>query len=370
VTSPEADAARHLARVIAETGPVPVATFMEIALAHRSGYYRTRPAIGAEGDFITAPELSQLFGEMIGVFALQSWLDMGSPRAWQLIELGPGRGTLASDLLRVVRIRPQALDGLSLHLVEMSEPLRDAQAHALAGAGVRPRWHERLGDVPETGEPMLILANELFDALPIRQFLRLGGVWCERRVALAPDRPNGPRFVFVATPTLYAVDDETVSAHDARDGEIIEICPAARAIASEIGTRLAHHPGRALIIDYGYDGARHGDTLQAVAQHQKRDPLEAVGACDLSAHVDFRALADAARRAGAAASGPTSQGGFLSALGICTRHAALAARATAAQRKALDHALVRLTSPDAMGDLFKVLILASPGLPDPPGLAS
>jgi len=365
-SSGELGAALHLARAIAETGPLSVASFMEIALAHpRHGYYRTRPGIGADGDFITAPEISQLFGEMIGVWVLQSWLDLGSPKAWHLIELGPGRGTLAADLLHTLKIRPQALDGLGLHLVEISEPLRRAQAGSLASLGVSPHWHARLPDIGEA--PCIIIANEFFDALPIRQFLRLNGVWCERRVALAEPTDEHPRFAFVAVPTLYDVISEIPEAADSPDGYVVEICPSASAIAAEIGSRLTRQPGRALIIDYG-DARPPGEpTLQAVRGHARHDVLAEPGTADLTAHVDFAALAHAAAEAGARAHGPVPQGAFLEALGLQARAEALRRAATPAQSETIAAAVHRLTDAAEMGALFKVLALGHPDLGALPG---
>jgi NADH dehydrogenase [ubiquinone] 1 alpha subcomplex assembly factor 7 len=356
----------HLAKLIEIEGPIPVSTLMQVALAHPEyGYYRTRAAIGAEGDFITAPEVSQLFGEMIGIWVLQSWIDLGSPRAWYLIELGPGRGTLMSDIIRVLRLRPQALDGASFHLVETSALLRESQRAALGDLASRAHWHDHLESIP--AGPGLIIANEFFDALPIRQFLKLKSVWCERRVALAKASPG---FEFVAVPTLFDVEGEVSHARHAADGEILELSSASRAIAAGLGKRLAHQPGRALIIDYGYLDKRHGDTLQALRQHIKQAPLDEIGLADLTAHVDFAALAKAAQSEGAQPFGPVSQRKFLLSMGIEARLAALSKHASAGQRQTLKHGLERLTSPAEMGDLFRVLALSSPQLPAPPGFES
>ena len=358
--------AQHLANLIEMEGPIPVSTFMQLALSHpEHGYYRARAAIGAEGDFITAPEISQLFGEMIGIWVLQSWQDLGEPLNWHLVELGPGRGTLMSDIFRVLKLRQWSLDGVQLHLVETSEPLRAAQREALGPMAAGASWHSSIDSVPP-GRTIYV-ANEFFDALPVRQFLKLKGVWCERRVALGKTAPDAPIFEFIAVPTLFDVESEIANARGAADGEISEFSGGARIIAAEIGQRLSATPGRAIIIDYGYFSERHGDTLQALRRHQKVGPFENIGEADLTAHVDFAALAHAAQNAGARSFGPASQGAFLCALGIKARLAALLQNAGGAQRQMLQRGFHRLTAPSEMGDLFRVLALSSPDLPPPPG---
>ncbi|MFZ1989263.1 MAG: SAM-dependent methyltransferase [Alphaproteobacteria bacterium] len=358
--------AQHLAKLIEIEGPIPISTFMQVALAHpEHGYYRAHAAIGAEGDFITAPEISQLFGEMVGVWVLRSWIDLGMPHAWQLIELGPGRGTLMADIIRALKLRPQALEAAHFHLVETSLPLRELQRKAIGDFTGRAHWHNHLESV--SSAPGVIVANEFFDALPIRQFLKLKGVWCERRVALGNSSSNQPRFEFIAVPTLFDVEAEISHAWGAADGQILELSGASRTIAAEIGRRLSQQPGRALIIDYGYSGERHGDTLQALRKHKKISPLDDVGFADLTAHVDFAALAQAAEKEGAQSFGPVRQRAFLSEMGIKTRLAALSKHASASQKESIERGVHRLTAASEMGDLFRVLALSSPKLPAPPG---
>jgi NADH dehydrogenase [ubiquinone] 1 alpha subcomplex assembly factor 7 len=359
--------ARHLARLIAEDGPQPISVMMELALAHpREGYYAARARLGADGDFLTAPETSQMFGEILGVFALQTWLDLGSPGEWQLIELGPGRGTLAVDLARTLKIRLQALEKAHFHFIETSPVLRAEQHSRLGASGLRAHWHDALARVPDG--PFMLFANEFFDALPIRQFLHRGSHWFERRIARSHDCPD--KFEFVLAPSGFPVETEIPGARAAPENQIVEISAAARGAGREIGERLTRVPGRALILDYGYSGAGHGDTLQAVARHTKVQPLATLGEADLSAHVDFAAIAREAAGAGARTFGPVSQGSFLERLGIAARYAALAAHATQDERASLAYQLQRLTGPDMMGELFRVLALSSPDLGIPPGILS
>lgn len=352
--------AEHLERLIAHDGPQPVSILMELALAHpREGYYSAHPALGAEGDFITAPLTSQMFGEVLGAFALQTWIDLGSPREWHIIELGPGTGALTEDLIRTLKLRPQALDASRFHLIETSRWLEALQRERLS-TRARVEWHSSFEDAPEA--PFVLIANEFFDVLSTRQFSRRSGIWFERRVARGVDG-----FEFVSVATNFPVAAEIPEAASAPDGRIIEMSGSARAQARLIAERLLRAPGRALIIDYGYSGENHGDTLQAIERHQKVPVLTSLGTADLSTHVDFGALAREAITMGASAFGPLSQGEFLRRLGIVARHDALAARASTAMRETLARQLHRLTAPDAMGDLFKVLALASPDLPIPPG---
>ena len=347
---------------IAETGPMPLERYMALCLGHpQHGYYMARPAIGAAGDFTTAPEISQMFGEIVGAFLAHSWHAMGSPNPVRLIELGPGRATLMLDMLRTFRAMPGLLPSAEIHLVETSPRLRAAQAYRLKEHGFEAAWHDSLDTVPEG--PMLLAANEFFDALPIRQRVMRDGIWRERMVGIgADDRlrflDTGPQDSIGIPPHLREADE----------GAVIEDCPAARDIAGAIGARLGRHPGMALIVDYGYREPAHGDSLQALRAKRPADPLEAPGEADLTAHVDFRALVDAATQTGARAWGPITQGAFLTALGIGLRAERL--RASGAGAGDLATALERLTGVGAMGDLFKVLALASPDLPVQPPFAA
>ncbi|MEA3046587.1 MAG: dehydrogenase [ubiquinone] 1 alpha subcomplex assembly factor 7 [Sphingomonadales bacterium] len=317
--------ARLRARIAAE-GPIPVADYMAEANAH---YYATRDPFGVEGDFTTAPEISQMFGELIGIWLADLWQRAGEPEAARYVELGPGRGTLAEDALRAMRGAGLAPP---VELVETSPVLRLAQAERVSA-----RWHDTLATVPQTG-PLLVVANEFFDALPVRQFDAAG-----RELRVGHDR----RF--------------------ARDGNVeTEASPASLAIVADLARRLAAQGGAALIVDYGHDRPGAGDTLQAVSDHLYADPFEAPGERDLSAHVDFHALGGAARAAGVRVFGPAAQGVWLNAMGIKLRAASLA---KAAPERAADIAAarVRLTAPEQMGRLFKAMALVAPGWPEPAG---
>ena len=343
---------RELGALIAAEGPITVERYMALCLGHPvHGYYRTRDPLGASGDFTTAPEISQMFGELIGLWAAAVWDGMGRPSPVRLVELGPGRGTLMRDALRAVAAAAPAFRAaLDLHLVETSPPLRAAQAEALRAAG--PAWHDDVDAV--RGGPAIVLANEFFDALPARQLVRDRGAWRERLVGL-----DGDRLVF----GLAAEPDRTVTAA-APEGSVLTLGRAAAEVAGAIAARLAHDGGALLAIDYGHDRPGLGDTLQAVAAHRFADPLEAPGEADLTVHVDFSALARAVRAAGAVPQGPVSQGDFLRALGLDQRAARLTRDAPPERVAAVEAARARLVAegPRGMGRLFKVLGAASPGL--------
>lgn len=344
---------KHLAALIRAGGPIPVSRYMAEALGNpKHGYYMTRDPLGRDGDFITAPEISQIFGELIGLWWASVWVEMGRPDPVRVVELGPGRGTLMADALRAAVALPDFAKAIELHLVEISPVLKALQKEQL-----RAVWHERLDDVPEG--PMLLVANEFFDALPIRQYVRVEDGWRERMVGL-----DGDNLAFGLAPgRAPAVEllPETAP------GDIAEICPAAIAIARAIGERVASHGGAALIVDYGHAQSAPGDTLQALAGHRYRDVFEAPGQADLTAHVDFEVLAQSARHAGAAVHGPVDQGDFLSRLGIGRRAQALLLRATDAQAEQIKSGVRRLAAPDQMGRLFKAMAITDPGLPVPEG---
>ena len=318
---------------IAEHGPLTVGAFMRIAAAH---YYGSRDPLGA--DFTTAPEISQMFGELIGAWCVVVWRAMGAPARFVLAELGPGRGTLMADALRAAQAAPEFLRAADIHLVETSPVLQAKQAERLAGA--RPTWHGRFDDIPDA--PLIVIANEFFDALPVEQHV---GVEL-RRVAIGDDG----RLVFIPT-----------------DGAIQETSPIRAQYAAELARRLAAQGGAALIVDYGPAQTTPGDSLQAVADGQPHSVLDDPGAADLTAHVDFAALAAAARDAGANVFGPVPQRSFLRRLGIEGRAAKLMAAASRETRDSLVAALERLIALDGMGTLFKTLALAHPALPTPPG---
>jgi NADH dehydrogenase [ubiquinone] 1 alpha subcomplex assembly factor 7 len=331
---------------------------MEMALTEPGlGYYMTRDPFGAGGDFTTAPEISQIFGEIIGLWSAVTWEAMGRPAPFILAELGPGRGTLMADALRAARIRPGFVEAARLKLVEASPPLRARQQAALAD--YRPAWHAHIAELPQG--PMILLANEFFDALPVRQFVRKGTAWHERWVAYAA---ADDRFHFVIDDEAAIRDDLPASAED---GAIAEVCDAGIALASAIGARVAAQGGGALVIDYGHTASGVGETLQALRDRKYADPLSDPGAADITAHVDFAALARAAGGAGAACFGPVSQGWFLSSLGIVPRAERLARDNDPGTRAGVEAALKRLIAPSEMGNLYKVLAIADPRLGPPAG---
>jgi SAM-dependent MidA family methyltransferase len=347
--------ARLLAERIAAGGPLTLAEFMSECLLHpRHGYYATRDPLGAAGDFTTAPEISQMFGECLGLCLAQAWLDQGAPSPVTLAELGPGRGTLMADVLRATRRVPGFHDALSVHFVEASPALRAEQAKRVP----RATWHEGIETLPEG--PLLLLANEFFDALPIRQFVRTGSRWSERVVGLDGERLGWGLLPPSAQPAL----DPRLA--DTRDGDVVETCPALPAIMGEVGRRVATHGGAALVIDYG--GWRlTGDTLQAVARHAFADPLSSPGEADLTAHVDFETLSRAA--APARATAMVTQGALLERLGIRQRAEALARGLEGDRLETHLAALRRLTLPEEMGTLFKAMAFHPASAPPPPGFA-
>ncbi len=345
-----------IARIM-RMGPIPLADYMAECLLHPSlGYYTTRHPLGRGGDFITAPDISQMFGELLGLWMAQVWIDQGAPGGIVLAELGPGRGSLMVDALRATRAVPGFHAAARVHLVEASPVLRAAQAQALADHA--PVFHDSLSDLPE--RPLFLIANEFFDALPIRQFQYAdNGHWCERMIGADADR----LIWGLAPPTPNAV-----LAHRAgglHPGQIVETCAPAEAIAGDIGRRIAAHGGAALIVDYG-DWDSTGDTFQAVREHRPVDPLAAPGQADLTAHVAFGPIARAAQPARASALTP--QGVFLERLGITARAQVLAQSLQGPALEAHVAAHRRLTHPDEMGHLFRVLALTPPDSPLPPAL--
>ncbi len=348
-------------RRITETGPLPVADFMRLALSEPGiGYYATRDPLGAAGDFVTAPEISQMFGEMIGLWCVDLWEKLGRPDPFLLVELGPGRGTLMADALRAARVRPAFLRAMRLHLVEISAPLRAQQAGRLDAFA--PVWHDDAAALP--AGPTILIGNEFLDALPIHQFQMTEDGWRERAVACADD---ALAWTHIAPGThLELLRPEHRAA---KPGDIAEVCPAALTLAQSIAQRLANEPGAALFFDYGPMRSGLGDSLQALRGHRPADPLRAAGAADLTAHVDFAAVAETARAQGANVFGPVGQGRFLQVLGIEQRASMLAAKAAAEDRAAIAAALHRLIAPAQMGTLFKVLAIAAPQLTELAGFA-
>jgi len=353
----------RIGRRIRAEGPLSLAAYMAMALHDpEAGYYATRAPLGRAGDFTTAPEISQIFGELIGLCFADLWQRIGRPDPVNLVELGPGRGTLMADLLRAAASVPDFRGALRLHLVEASPVLRTEQQRRLSDAA--PRFVGDLGEVPDG--PLLLVANEFLDALPIRQFVRGAAHWAERLVGLDGDG----RLAFVlgpgSPPAALLVPQPL---RDSPSGTVVEICPAASALVDSLAKRLTAAPGAALVVDYGYVPSAPGPTLAAIRAHQPVDPLDRPGSADLSAHVDFQAVAEAARAAGAQVYGPVSQGQFLTALGAETRLTMLSRGADAERRQALAAGLGRLIEPGQMGTLFKAVAILSPGLPAPAGFA-
>lgn len=356
-----------LLRRITLQGPITVADFMAEALNNpKYGYYATRDPLGVSGDFITAPEISQMFGELIGLWCAVVWQAMGSPDRVVLTELGPGRGTLMADALRASRGVPGFHEAVTLHLVETNPVLRSRQAETLADAGWAepPRWHDDFTGVPDGA--LLLVANEFFDALPIRQFQRTEAGWHER---LIDANEAGTGFCFGLGPAMAGPPLIDRSLWDAPPGSIAEVSPAGLSLAHILGTRIATAGGAALIIDYGYAPSQPGETLQAVRAHEFRALLDRPGETDLTAHVDFGAFLKAGTEAGATSFGPIGQGVFLERLGLGPRAEALLATATPGQTDDIRAARERLTGLDQMGKLFKATVLQNRALPPPPGFA-
>lgn len=346
---------------IARDGPITVEAFMAAALAH---YYGTRDPLGRGGDFTTAPEISQIFGELIALFLLQGWRDIGAPKPVHLVELGPGRGTLMSDIRRTL-MKPgrDLLGAAQIHLVEASPALRERQ-EALLGPEIH--WHASFDTIPRG--PILLVANELFDALPIRQLVRTESGWMERCVGL--DAEGGFAFVAGALTEQHVprglplpLGEGTASSTGQGRGSILEVSPAREALAARVARRIARDGGTALIVDYGHATSAPGETLQAVKGHAYASPLAEPGEADLTAHVDFAALARAAQQEAVQVHGPVTQGAFLGALGIALRADALKRTAGAGTAAEIDAAVMRLTAPDQMGTLFKVMALNRIGGP-------
>lgn len=348
---------------IARAGPISVEAYMETCLADKdAGYYPSRQPIGADGDFITAPEVSQIFGELLGLWAAAVWQSMGRPSPLTVAELGPGRGTLMADALRAWRKVPDFLNAARVVLVETSPVLREVQQVALSGAETEISWVDRFDAVPEG--PLIVIANEFIDALPVRQFVWRPPAWRERCVSI------GARggFAFCDGKSALEVPGlDTAKLCTMPDGAILEIRPAADTLMAAFAARAKAAPFAGLIVDYGHEATGLGDTLQAISQHSFADPLRAPGAVDLTAHVDFAALKDAGRVNGLDVYGPQPQGAFLLMLGLEARRDRLCRGAGEQQRRDIVSGTSRLVDPSAMGLLFKALAVTSARLAPPPG---
>lgn len=330
-----------LKNLIREKGPIDIAEFMGLALGHPAhGYYMKGDPFGARGDFTTAPEISQMFGEMVAAWIMDVWQQMGSP-VFTLLECGPGRGTLMADIMRATKNVPGFYDSAKVHLLEISPALRAMQAAALENYA--PEWHVNLETLPD--RPMIVVANEFLDALPVRQLIHTADGWKERVVGIA----NG-NFAFDTKELPFNLPV------DAAEGAIFEISPVRSQFVTDLVKKLN---GAALIIDYGHSESGIGDTLQALKSHKYISPLEEIGNADLTTHVDFHAVKLAAEAAGGEVSGPVEQGAFLKDLGIGQRAEILTLRATPAQKFDIEKALQRLVDPSQMGSLFKVMGLTN-----------
>jgi NADH dehydrogenase [ubiquinone] 1 alpha subcomplex assembly factor 7 len=357
----------EIRRRIAQHGPMPVAQYMELCLTHpEHGYYITRDPLGSSGDFTTSPEISQMFGELIGIWAAAVWRMMGSPKNVRLVELGPGRGTLMLDALRAAKVLPEFRAAVVAHMVEVSPVLETLQRLALGASDVPVHWHRSLGEVP--AGPLIVIANEFFDALPVHQAVMCADGWHERVVKI--DEDDKLRFSIARDPDPQFDDFLPTDMRPARIGEIFE-WRADQAVL-ELSQRVVDSGSVALIIDYGHVATSIGDTLQAVGAHQFVDPLSTPGRVDLTAHVDFEAFARAAESLDARVHGPVEQGRFLHRLGIEQRAAALKTGTPHDQAVAIQSALVRLTNtePTGMGRMIKVLGLSAPDFGPLPGFES
>lgn len=354
----------EIRRRIAAAGPMPVDEYMGLCLAHPEyGYYITRDPLGSRGDFITAPEVSQMFGELIGLWMTAVWKQMGAPPHVRVIELGPGRGTLMKDALRAAQVVPAFRDAVALHLIEISPVLEGLQERTLEPLSLPMFWHPSLTDVPDG--PAIIIANEFFDALPIKQAIKQENGWHERQIGIDE---NGKLALTIAADPIPHFDRLLLQTVRAAPVESIYEWRAESA-AFDLGRRLADNGGIALVIDYGHAASDAGDTLQAVGQHSYADPLVAPGTVDLTAHVDFQTLIRAVEAMGAKGYGPIEQGQFLRLLGIETRAHTLKAKASRAVAAEVDAALARLIGHGrtGMGELFKVAAFAHPSVGAPPG---
>ena len=342
----------RLAREIALTGPMTVADYVTRCLHDpQGGYYATRPSIGATGDFITAPMISQMFGELIGLWAVELWERLGAPERVRLVEVGPGDGTLMADALRAARLAPEFLRAVDLILIEPSPPLREAQARMLADSDVHPRWVSSLDRI-ETDAPVILIANEVLDCLPARQFVKTEDGWAERCVGVTDEGE-----------LTFGLKKITAGfkrpAFEVEPGQTVEISEQQAVFGREVAALVKAASGAALLIDYGRARPEAGDTLQALRRHQKVDPLAAPGAADLTQWADFPSVLEAAVHAGADVTGTMGQGEFLGRLGVEARADRLKdGRPDAAP--IIDRQLARLTADDQMGTLFKACAIFSP----------
>jgi len=343
----------HIKQLIEQTGPINMAEFMQLALAHpKYGYYKSKEPFGAEGDFTTAPEISQMFGELIGMWCADIWHKMGTPQDIELVEIGPGRGTLMKDFLRATRKIPGFHESISISMVETSDRLSEIQHQAINHLHPRVKWFTEISKIPN--KPVIIVANELFDALPVRQYIKQDDKWHEKQVGL---NQNGELdFMLLKSSTTHEKKHEHT-----KNGSVIEVCTTAMSIIETLSQKIKQYGGAALIIDYGYNEPEYKNTLLAIGNHKQCNLLENIGEVDISAHVDFAMLKNFAEHFGMTAYGPTFQGEFLQKIGIDIRTETLLNNATEKQQKDIKTARDRLigNNKDQMGELFKVLALTN-----------
>lgn len=344
--------------VIKNNGPLNIAEYMTLCLQHEQfGYYMRNDPFGTKGDFVTSPEISQIFGELMGAWLATQWQVMNTSGA-SLVELGPGRGTLMADILRATKLVPGFHDSITIHLIESSPRLKKLQAKALDGMHDRIHWHEDLRSIPP--KPLLLVTNEFFDAMPIRQYRHHKEKgWKERVVTFNKEQKLAFGYVSAKPPKALA----TLPVSD----ELYEHSPASHQVMKQIATHCKKYGGVALIIDYGYSRGTYGDTLQAVKAHKFFDVLKEPGTADISAHVDFKALANTAHNCGALTYPPEPQGTFLLRLGAEIRLQALSHGTRGDEKNTILSGFERLTSPDEMGELFKALCITGPTHPKPDG---
>jgi SAM-dependent MidA family methyltransferase len=354
--------ATKIARWIESQGPISVAQYMNLCqFDAEGGSYTARQTIGR--DFVTSPEVSQTFGEMLGLWVAQTWYDQGRPANPRLVEMGPGRGTLMADALRAITAAaPEFLAVAEIVLVEASPALMAVQREKLKLTSADIAWHERFDDAL-ADRPLYLIANEFFDCLPVHQYVKTERGWCERMVGV---KDGALTFALNPDPVPNSETLLPPSRGTGKDGAVYEVSPAALALAEEIGRVIAKQGGGALIMDYGYDMAGFGETLQAVTNGKSADVLNEPGDSDISAHVDFLALARAAAAGGAAVYGPTTQCNFLADLGIGERGERLI-KSNPTDAREIAIAIDRLVNPAEMGALFKALVLVAQGAPKPPG---
>lgn len=350
-------------KIITE-GPIRVSEYMADALCHiQHGYYRKGQPIGLQGDFITAPEISQIFGELLGLWSVRCWQQIKSPEKFNLVELGPGRGTLISDILRASRAIPRYLDALNLHLVETNITLAAVQKNLLLRQGIQARWHESFVNIPD-GQ-FILIANEFLDSLPIRQFIKTETGWCERLVDLSE---NGECLLWKNDSTSTEENLLCVPRNlENKVGAILEVCVPAQTLIKSISYSILKTKSVAIFIDYGYLKSDGSSTFQAVSQHKYAAPLEKPGQIDLTAHVDFGAIRRIAEYVGVRVSGPITQREFLLSLGVEQRADRLIVNSTLKQQEEIVSGFRRLIENDQMGELFKVIVLSHPESPLPEG---